>query len=167
MGQEVSTGKVLSDMFATQRQMTRYYLSKLRDFDPHTKVEVDGTILNSTYWIVAHLIWAEDYLLLRCLGHEGTGIEWLDQFKVGSDSGLVTLNMDFKHLLNLQKDVHQTTLAHLASMSEKEFSEDNALDIQFGGEKSKRYIAMHGIRHEGVHAGQLSVIGKILGSKAI
>lgn len=167
MGQTVTTGKVLSDMFATQRQMTRYYLSKLRDFDPHTKVEVDGTTLNSTYWIVAHLIWAEDYLLLRSLGHKGTGIEWLDQFKVGSDSGLVTLNMDFKQLLDLQKEVHQTTLAHLASMSEDDFSEDNALDIQFGGEKSKRYIAMHGIRHEGVHAGQLSVIGKILGSKAI
>ena len=154
-------------MFATQRQITRYYLSKLRETDPHLQVEFNGTTLNSTYWIVAHLIWAEDYLLLRALGHQGTGIDWLDQFKVGSDAGAVTLDLEFKDLLDIQKEVHQTTLAHIASISEEEFAQDNALDIRFGEEKSKRYLAMHGIRHEGVHSGQLSVIVKLHGTKAI
>ena len=167
MSDQVTTGKVLSDTFATARQLTRYYLSKLREVDPHVRHSFNGIELNSTYWLVAHLIWAEDYLLLRALGHPGTGIEWLDQFKVGSDPKAVTLDVPFKELLDLQKEVHQTTLAHLASMTEEQFAEENSLGIRFGEETGKRYLAMHGIRHEATHTGHLGIIAKVEGGKTI
>ena len=167
MSGQVTTGKVLSDTYAAARQLTRYYLSKLKEADPHTRHSFNGVELNSTYWLVAHLIWAEDYLLLRALGHPGTGIKWLDQFKVGSNPKEVTLNSPFKELLDLQKEAHQTTLAHLASMTEEQFSEENTLGINFGNETGKRYLAMHGIRHEATHTGHLGIIAKIEGGRTI
>ena len=167
MGDQVTTGKVLSDTFATARQLTGYYLSKLKETNPHIRHSINGVELNSTYWIVAHLIWAEDFLLLRALGHPGTGIEWLDQFKVGSDPKDVTLDIPFTDLLGLQKEVHQTTMAHLASMTEEQFAEENTLGINFGNETGKRYLAMHGIRHEATHTGHLGIIAKIEGGKTI
>ncbi len=167
MGYQVTTGKILADTFATARQLTRYYLSKLKEADPHVRHSFSGIELNSTYWLVAHLIWAEDYLMLRALGHPGTGIEWLDQFKVGSNPDAATLDLPFKELLDLQQEVHHTTLAHLASMTEDQFAEENALGIRFGDETGKRYLAMHGIRHEATHTGHLGIIAKIEGGRTI
>lgn len=167
MAQQVTTGIVLSDTFATARQLTRYYLSKLKGFDPHLRFEVEDKRLNSTYWMVAHLIWAEDFLLLRSLGHKGLDISWLEEFKVGSDADKVQLDIPFKELLDIQKECHLITLDHLRNMTEEEFQEENSLGIRFGEETKKRYIAMHGIRHEATHTGQLSIITKLAGGNAI
>ena len=167
MSELVTTGLVLSDTYATARQLTRYYLSKLKGFDPHHRFEIDGKKLNSTYWMIAHLMWAEDFLMLRSQGHEGLKIDWLPEFEVGSDAEKTSLHIPFKELLDLQKEFHLITLEHLRNMSEAEFQEENSLGIHFGGETKKRNIAMHGIRHESTHTGQLSIIAKLAGGQTI
>jgi hypothetical protein len=167
MEKMVTTGKVLAETFAASRQMTRYYLSKLKESDPTIRHNHDGIQLNSAYWIIAHLIWAEDMLMLRCMGHKGCGVAWLDQFEIASDPSQVSIQLSFKELLDLQKEVHGITLLHLAQMTEDEFAEENSLGIDFGGEKSKKFMALHGIRHEGVHTGHLGIIAKLAGVKTI
>ena len=167
MSNQVTTGIVLADTFTTARQLTRYYLSKLKGFDPHHRFKVGDKKLNSTYWMIAHLLWAEDFLMLRALGHEGLKIDWLEEFKVGSDANQTSLDIPFKELLDIQKESHLITLDHLRSMTEEEFQEENSIGIHFGGETKKRYIAMHGIRHESTHTGQLSIIAKLAGGQTI
>ena len=53
MSDQVTTGKILADTFATAWQLTRYYLSKLKESNPDTRHSFNGVEFNSIYWSVA------------------------------------------------------------------------------------------------------------------
>ena len=164
----VSTGKVLANMLDEQRNLTRFYLSKLKGEDMHRQFEVNGFTTNSPYWIIAHLCWAENSVGLKSLGHAGVDIPWLDDFRIGSSKEAKRDHQpSLQEVLATFKQIHAVTLEYLSEMTEEELDKDNETGISFGDNTSKRFMAMHTVRHEGTHCGQLSLIAKMYGKKTV
>lgn len=159
--------EVLADMLDKNRELTRFYLSWLKDVDSLSQIEVNGEKLNSVYWIVAHLIWAEDNLINVCTGHESVVPEFINQYKLGDSNSIKAGSPDFKSLLQLMKEVHEKCKLTILAMTDEELAADNPKSFQFGTDKSNRMMIKHAIRHEGIHAGNLAWLAKLNGIKTI
>ena len=165
---EVSSGKTLAKTMDETRNLTRFYMSKMKGEDMNLEFDVNGYATNSPYWILAHLCWAEEMLLLRCQGHQGLDISWLRDFKIGVAKGEKPASQpELGEILSAMKEIHATAIEHLSQMTEAELDEDNVLGVAFGENRSKRFMAMHAIRHEGTHMGQLSLIAKMYGKQTV
>lgn len=165
---EYTSGKVLAQTMDETRNLTRFYAGKLKGEDMYRVFEINGYATNSAYWILAHLCWAENMLLLQCMGHQGLDIPWLNDFRIGSSKGEKPANApDLKEVLSTMKEIHTTALEQLSGMTEEELNEDSLIQLPFGDDKSKRFVAMHAIRHEGTHLGQLSLIAKMYGKQTV
>ena len=150
------------------RNLTRFYVGKLKGEDMDRVFEINGYRTNSPYWILAHLCWAENMLLLQCMGHGGLDIPWLKDFRIGSSKGEKPANApSLKEVLDALKEIHATALKHLSGMSDDDLNEESPITLPFGEDKSKRFVAMHAIRHEGTHLGQLSLIAKMYGKQTV
>ena len=157
----------LAAVFQSTRELTRFYISKLKDTDPFHEFSVNDIKLNSAYWIVNHLIWAENYLLLESLEGPKMDLPWLNDFGFGSQ---IIVNKDMqplKEVLNVMKQVHQLSINHIKTISADELEKPNAIGFGFGGENSKRMMIHHAIRHESLHTGHLSWICKLNGIKTV
>lgn len=165
---EYSSGKVLATMMDEQRNLTRFYLSKLKGEDMYREFEVNGYTTNSPYWILAHLCWAENMLAIRCLGAKDVEIPWLNDFKIQSIKGQKpAAQPSLEDVLSAFKQIHAVALETIASLNDEELNEENPLGLAFGENKSKRFMAMHAVRHEGTHCGQLSLIAKMYGKQTV
>ena len=157
---------ILADMFDKTRQLTRFYISKLKEVNPYQPIEFGGMKFNSIYWLTAHLLWAEDNLLVRSTGGTSLVPKWLNHYKIGADGSLHEGHGDYKALLDEMKQCHNNILAYLNSISDDILDKDNAFGIDFGdGDKSNRMIIMHTIRHEGTHIGNLAWMSKMSAGK--
>jgi len=54
-GEVGGAGKILATMMDEQRNLTRFYLSKLKGEDMYSEFEVNGYTTNSPVWILAYL----------------------------------------------------------------------------------------------------------------
>lgn len=163
-----TTAKTLAHTMNEARNLTRFYSGKLKGEDMHRQFEVGDYTTNTPFWILAHLTWAENMLLLQCMGHAGLDIPWLNDFKIGSVKKEKSASMpDLKEVLTAMKQVHEAALDHLSRMTDAELEEDNALGMSFGENRSKRFMAMHAIRHEAIHTGQLSLLVKMYGKATV
>tara|TARA_R110002072_G_scaffold49327_2_gene134158 strand:- start:227 stop:766 length:540 start_codon:yes stop_codon:yes gene_type:complete len=161
-------GKILATMMDEQRNLTRFYLSKLKGEDMNREFEVNGYTTNSPYWILAHLCWAENMLAIRSLGGKGVDIPWLKNFKIQSPKGVKPVNQpSLEDVLSAFKQIHTVALETISNLSDEELDTENVLGLAFGENKSKRFMAMHAVRHEGTHCGQLSLIAKMYGKQTI
>ena len=158
---------VLADTLQKTRDLTRWYFSLLKNADPYHQPEINGVKLNSIAWLGAHLVWAEDFLVLRGTGGEGTGIEWLEHYKLGSDGSLHTAQPDMKEILDALKLVHEKATAHLLSLTDEEINQENPYGISFSGTSTKKMLVQHCIRHEAMHTGHLSWLCKLNSVKAV
>jgi len=162
----MTTARLLAETMDETRNLTRFYLSKLKGEDMHRTFTIGDYTTNSPYWIMAHLTWAEHRLLVESLGHAPLDIPWLDRFSIGTvppSSDLPELD----EVLSQFKAVHAYAMECLSGMTDGQLAEDNILGIQFGGKGSKHFIAQHTIRHEGTHCGQLSLIAQFYGKKTV
>lgn len=156
-----TTAQVLADQMNTTRELTRWYLSKLKETDPYHVFEINGKPLNNWYWQVAHLAWAEHFLIIN-----GTGGQVLPQFEqllnfsMGNAFNQSNAIWDVKELINLFKQVHEHSMAHLISLSDEQLAQDNKLGFSFSSDISQKATIMHAIRHEGTHTGHLGVLCK-------
>lgn len=162
----MTTAEILAETMDESRNLTRFYLSKLKGEDMHRTFTIGGYTTNSPYWIIAHLTWGEHRLLVESLGHPVLDIPWLDLFAIGTAPSNENLPQ-LEEVLAQFKAVHEHALLHLRSMTDAELEEENILAINFGGRTSKKFIAMHTIRHEGTHCGQLSLIAQFYGKKTV
>jgi hypothetical protein len=65
------------------------------------------------------------------------------------------------------KQIHAVALETISSLTDAELNQENPLGLAFGENTSKRFMAMHTVRHEGTHCGQLSLIAKMYGKKTV
>ena len=152
----------LADAFESTRQLSKWYLSKLKDVDMRLQFTSNGITLNSAYWLVGHLVWAENFLLLKCLGGKPIEAPWLEEFALGSKLTDDEKRLpEVKEILDKWKEVHAAAMQHVRSLPDEILSQDNPLGMGFGGDNSYRMILHHAIRHEGIHAGQLSWLCKL------
>lgn len=163
-----TSGQTLAQTMDETRNLTRFYVGKLKGEDMDRVFEINGYTTNSPYWILAHLCWAENMLLLQCMGHKGLDIPWLKDFRIGSSKGEKPAGApDLREVLSAMKEIHATALELLSSMREEQLDEPSAISLPFGADQSKRFAAMHAIRHEGTHLGQLSLIAKMYGKDTV
>lgn len=162
-----SEAALLGDTFQKVRDLTKWYFSLVKDADPYHQWEVNGQKLNSIAWLAAHLVWAEDFLIVRATGGRGLGLEWLEHYKLGSDGSLHEEKPDMKTLLTLLKQGHENATTHLLSLSNEKLEEENSFGFGFGGVKTNRMMIQHCIRHEAMHTGHLSWLCKINGTESV
>ena len=156
--------QILADMMDKTRQLTRFYISNLKTVDPYTPIEFGGKDFNSIYWLTAHLIWAEDNLIMAGTGAKSIASDWISHYHIKADGSLHEGHGDFKELLTEMKRVHEGAMNHLRSMDDDQLDKENAISFQFGdGDASTRLIVMHAIRHEGTHIGNLAWLCKMNG----
>ena len=154
--------QILADMMDKTRQLTRFYISNLKSVDPYTQIEFGGKTFNSVYWLTAHLIWAEDNLIMHGTGAKSAAPSWISHYHIKSDGSLHEGHGDYKELLGEMKRVHEEAMNYLRAMDDSLLDKDNALGFQFGdGDVSNRLVIMHAIRHEGSHIGNLAWLCKM------
>ncbi len=154
---------VLAEMVDSTRQLTRFYISKLKGQDMFHVFEMDGKKFNSPYWIIAHLTWAQNNLILRATGGTNPEIKWLSKFKLGSTIPPKEELPDLLEVLAGFKKVHQMSLDHIRSLDESKLDEPNVLGINLFEDSSIRGMIHHQIRHEGTHIGHLGWLAKMYG----
>ncbi len=163
-----TTAQVLADQMDTTRELTRWYLSKLKETDPMKQFEVEGKKLNNWYWVVAHVAWAQHYLVINGTG--GTPLpefEDLAAFSIGNSFTTNHAKWDVKELVDVFKKVHNYSTEHLRSLSDEQLVLDNHLGFSFSNDMSQKAIIMHAIRHEGTHTGHLGLLCKLFEVKTI
>ena len=159
---------VLADTFENTRALTRWYISKLKDVDMKQEFEVNGKKLNSAYWILLHLVWSENFLLLQCLDGKGFEIPWFEHVSIGKKLSMQTAGLpEVKEVLNVWKDVHATAMQHVRGLSDETLEKENHFVVGFAGDSSKRMAIHHAIRHEGLHIGQLAWLCKLYGIETV
>jgi uncharacterized damage-inducible protein DinB len=160
--------QILAETMDKTRQLARYYISRLRDVDPFSPLDLGGVKFNSLYWLTAHMLWAEDNLIVVGTGGKTVAPAWAAHYCIGGDGTLHEGHGDYKSLLDEMKKVHESAISYLSSLTDEMLAEDNPLGVQFGdGDRSMRMMVMHAIRHEGTHIGNLAWMNKMYGVKTI
>lgn len=158
---------LLADAFEATHAMTRYYTSFLKAADPFKVWEVNGQKLNSLAWLIGHLCWAEDTLILKATGGERFECSWLKHYVIGSDGTIHDPNISFKELLDTRKALHEKAMSHIRTLTNEDLEKENIFGWEFVGSKTVRGIIQHATRHEAMHTGHISWLAKINGIKAV
>lgn len=157
--------QALIQTYQMARNLSKYYLSKLEGVDIYKQYEINGIKMNSAYWLIAHLIWTEHFLIIEGIGGESLGIEWLDDFGFGSEPDKIENPPSIEEVKKRGEEVHAKAMEILNNMTDEQMEAENNIEATFGGSKSKMTVLMHAIRHEPMHIGQISWILKANGIK--
>lgn len=157
--------QTLIKAYQMARNLSNYYISKMESLDIHKVYEVNGVKMNSAYWILAHLVWTEHFLIIEGIGGESLGIEWLNDYGFGSVTDEIKNQPSIEEVRKRFEEVHAKAMDILNSMTDELMEAENNIEANFGGSKDKFHVLMHAIRHEPMHIGQLSWILKINGIK--
>lgn len=164
--QHRSEAIVLAEAYAYTRNLSRFYLGKLKGSDPHFRPNINGKELNCWLWIAGHLVWAENWLLRSSLGYERLHLPWAKHFKIGSDG---TPNGDWpdpETVMKAMKESQQLAIEGIRVIKDKELDEIiPSATMSFL--ESKRAIIIHAIRHDASHAGHLGWICQAMGIQTI
>jgi uncharacterized damage-inducible protein DinB len=163
----MSNPQVKTLLYVLQQSQNLYiwYLSLLKNVDPHQSFECNGKKLNSLYWICGHMAWAENMLINQALGKKEHSAPWLKLFELGATE--LTNGPSLEEIKTVSKEIHRLALENVGSLKDEELEENNVLNFGFGGDTSKRMIITHQIRHLGTHTGHLGWLCKLHGIKAI
>ena len=159
--------RLLAETFEKARGLSKFYISQLKNVDPHHHFELNGASLNSVAWIIAHITWSENFLMLESIGGSPADIPWLGHYEFGSDGTMHEPDLDVKELLADQKIVHTKAMDYVSNMNDAKLETENKYGLSFGDEKSVKAIIQHAIRHEASHAGQLGILCKLYGIKTV
>lgn len=159
--------QTLIKAYEMARNLSKFYISKLEGLDLYKVYKINGVKMNSAYWILAHLVWTEHFLIIEGIGGESIGIEWLDDFGFGSEPDKIENPPSIDEVNNRFEEVHKRAIEILNNMTDELMESDNNIEANFGGSKSKECVLMHAIRHEPMHIGQLSWILKANGVKMV
>lgn len=162
-----SQGKLLASVLDDSRKLTLFYLKHAENLDKEKRFEIDGFRTCNIHWIIAHLSWAEDYLILRGLGNTNGCYDWLDRFGIGQDFPDNTSFPEFQYTLDCFNEVHKKSLCKLQEIADYTLDEPNSMGLRFGADNTKRKLVHHAIRHESVHCGHLGWLIRMLGSRVI
>jgi DinB superfamily len=158
-------GQILAEAMDSVRNLTNFYFSQLDDKHLHTRFEINGVKFNSPYWITAHLVWSEHFLIVRGVGNKDMNIPWLDEFGFGSNPDEVNMDHDLDIILDKMDEVHTEAMKILKELPDEEIDKPNHINAVFGQKNTKAAVIRHCIRHEPMHVGQISWIIKMCGGK--
>lgn len=156
--------QLLKETIVFVHNLTSTYLRLLKDTNSFKHFEINGNRLNNLYWITAHIAYFEDLMLSKALGFQGSQYKWLNNY--GKDSPQQIKNIvSYTELTQITQKIHVDCLNNLDKLTDKDLEKDNYLGFKFGKDASIKAAIKHHIRHEGVHAGHLSILCKLNGIK--
>jgi len=147
---------ILADTFESVRALSKSFISRIDAKDVHEKITVNGKELNSPYWIVAHLAWAEGFLLMSALGGKFDKYEWLDEYGFGTKPEEATTKPPYEEVLQILDEVHNAAMKYLRGLPDSFLDDNNKMGMRFSGKADNRIVIHHAIRHEPMHIGQLT-----------
>ncbi|MDQ3022520.1 MAG: DinB family protein [Bacteroidota bacterium] len=157
--------QVLMEVYENVRGLSKMFITPLIDIDIDHRLEINDTKFNSAYWIIAHLVWTEHFLLVQGVGGEDMNIPWLEEYSFGTNPDEVKTKPPYEEVLKKLDEVHQKAVEIVKGLSDVQLDEENHVNASFGGLKNKRNVIIHAIRHEPMHIGQLTWILKSNGLK--
>jgi uncharacterized damage-inducible protein DinB len=89
------------------------------------------------------------------------------KFEIGTEPPENSELPAYNEILQKMDFVHESAMNYLRLLSDEQLNEPNLIDLTMGGKNTKKAIILHAIRHEPVHAGQLSWILKANGVKMV
>lgn len=158
--------KVIADILDNTRRLTRWYFSFLDGDLLFRRFELNGTMVNSAYWIAGHLIWTQNFVLTGILGKQEAPA-WLDDFKLGSPPADPNEGPDFDVLWDVFNHLHRKTIQFIRDFDERILDNDFPDSTAHFIFQSNRMAFYHLVRHEGYHCGQLGIICKLGGVETI
>lgn len=156
--------QTILDIFDNSRNLTRFYLSKLKGTDPTIRHEVNGVKLNNAVWVVCHLAWAENSFV-KMLGLTAPDLDWLNNFKIGSDGIPADAWPEMKTAIDTLKEVHANAMEQIATLTDDQL--DTKRDTTTPFLQDYRSVLYHLIRHENVHTGHLGWIAAMSGVETV
>jgi hypothetical protein len=162
-----SEPQILASVLDNTRALTLFYLQQVEDVDKSRSFTVGDFQTNSIHWIIAHLAWAEDALILRGVGDQGISVPWFELFRFGLPRPPLDKYPPFSETLEVLQRVHQTALNFLNSLPREALDQPNKFGRKILGQDSNRILIHHCIRHEGCHAGHLGWLVRMHGKKVI
>ncbi|MEO8513288.1 MAG: DinB family protein [Ignavibacteria bacterium] len=157
--------QTLIKAYEMARNLSKFYISNLDGLDLSKVYEINGIKMNSAYWILAHLVWTEHFLIIEGIGGDSLGIEWLNDFGFGSEPDKIVNPPSVDEVKSKLEAVHERAIKILNGMTDEQMQSENNIEANFGGSNTKECVLMHAIRHEPMHIGQLSWILKVNGIK--
>lgn len=145
------------------RAVLNSYIGILQDTDPHKIWEVNGNKLNSQYWLVGHLAWAENMLCVQSSGGKVVDIDWLNEFKIGSKPENMKFKASYPEVLEAFHEIHAKSMEYIKNLAPEKLDETNAFNFSMMNEKNVRVLLYHHLRHEGTHIGQFGWLCKFNG----
>lgn len=165
---EKTESQILADVYEKVRSLTKMYIKPFLENDKINIYECpvfNGVKFNSAYWLIAHLTWTEHSLILQGVAGNDLHIDWLEEYGFGTNPDEVKTKPPIAEIIKLLDEIHLKATDIIRNLTDKQLEEDNYFGFSIGGSKSKRNIVTHAIRHEPMHAGQLSWILKCNGIK--
>ncbi len=157
--------EILANVYAQVRGLSNRFISALKDVDVNKELQLGEIKFNSPYWIVAHLVWTEHFLIIKGVGGENMNIPWVNEYSFGTDPNMIKTKPPYDEILQKLEATHSKALEVIRELKDEQLDEDNYINATFGGTKSKRNVIIHAIRHEPMHIGQISWILKTYGLK--
>ncbi len=157
-----SEAEILAHTMDRARQYSRYYLSLLKDQDPHRRFICEGKPLNTAFWLVAHLATSENGLLLRGTGGPFEKFSWAKHFTLGSAGLPKEQCPPYEEVWATFKAVHEKAMAHLPTLSAEQLDSPNITGLPLIGD-TVRDVITHAIRHEALHTGHISWLCRLYG----
>lgn len=165
--QTPTEGAILAAAMDSARQLTRYYLHKSKDLDVSMRFEVNGFTTNSIHWVVAHLAWAQDFLILQSINNAGNNLPWFEKVSIGQPYPALAHLPPYEEALQAFNTIHEQCLELIRPLTADALNTTNLLGIKFGSDASMRMMIHHCIRHEGTHTGHLGWLLRMHGGRAV
>lgn len=158
----------IREIIQRTRELAHFYLDKTKGKDVKKCFCVGDKKLNSIYWLVAHMAWAQSNLILRATGGPNPELSWLKLFALGKTAAEGEKDGPaFEEVMAGFEKVHKLAMEHLEKMDPSLLDSTNKLDWEIMGSKTMRAVLIHHIRHEGMHIGHLSWNVTLHGEKTI
>ena len=163
----MTTSQTLAEITDNTRDLLYFYLSKVDKSLWYETPEIDGKKFNSVAWELCHMVWAQDYLILRACSNKSSEILWLEKFEIGKPAANSSELPPIEEIKASLKSVHVQSLEVIKLLSDDDLQLPNHVKLDFKKGDSKKQIIYHHIRHEGGHIGHIGLLCKMLGAKTI
>ena len=163
----MTTSQTLAEITDNTRDLLYFYLSKLDKSLWYETPEVYGKRFNSVAWELCHIVWAQDFLILKACANRNSAISWLEKFEIGKPATSTNELPPIEEIKEALKSVHAQSLEVIKLLTDDALQMPNHVNLDFKKGDSKKQISYHHIRHEGGHIGHIRLLCKMLGAKTI
>ena len=163
----MTEAQILSRQLDKSRELTKWYLSLMKDCDPMKTFSLNEKTFNSIIWEIGHLTMSENFLGMYLTYGPSVKLSWAKEFGMGTNNTEKDNYPAFTEVLAAFKSVHEATVSHIASLTEEDLEKPTKMEFNVAGIKTVRDAVIHVIRHESIHTGHLGWLCKLHDVKSV